>query len=283
MYHKAPKQAFKLMKFDSYTRFVRSQLYQSCMLANVEGRPLPDLGPCSKSTATRKTAGTDSASLSDRHKADQKPQKKPKVKPGKSLPLDVYEGAEKKMKALQNKLTRDKLQEKRCWWGEELADHAAGLQSSARPGGGGSLLDAVEQLERERWRAGQAENCCVFLPDGTASLAPARAGHSIHTMLTGLYDKKGFPLLDVIIYLQGKDKLSLSQSWLLHAGQGQVEPQSELAPTCRARTSRASVRVGSYMQGKDKLSLSQSWLLHAGQGQVEPQSELAPTCRARTS
>ncbi|XP_042167161.1 regulator of G-protein signaling 12-like [Oncorhynchus tshawytscha] len=108
------------------------------------------------------------------------------------------------MKALQNKLTRDKLQEKRCSWAEELADHAAVLQSSARPG---SLLNAVEQLERERWCAGQAENCCVFLPDGTASLAPARSGHSIHTMLTGLYEKKGFPLLDVILYLQGKDKL----------------------------------------------------------------------------
>ncbi|CAB1333210.1 unnamed protein product [Coregonus sp. 'balchen'] len=87
------------------------QADESCMLAYVEGRPLPELGPCSKSTANRKTAGTDSAYLSDRHKADQKPQKKPKVKPGKSLPLDVDEGAEKKIKAPQNKLTREKRQE----------------------------------------------------------------------------------------------------------------------------------------------------------------------------
>lgn len=73
-------------------------------------------------------------------------------------------------------------------------------------------------MEKERWRAGQAEKyCCVFLPDGTASLAPARPGLSIRTMLTGLCEKRGLPLSDVIIYLQGKDKVSLSQNRLLHA------------------------------------------------------------------
>ena len=36
------------MKFDSYARFVRSPLYQNCMLASVEGRPLPDLQPQNK-------------------------------------------------------------------------------------------------------------------------------------------------------------------------------------------------------------------------------------------
>lgn len=34
-------QIFKLMKMDSYRRFVRSPLYQSCTLASVEGKPLP--------------------------------------------------------------------------------------------------------------------------------------------------------------------------------------------------------------------------------------------------
>lgn len=31
------------MKFDSYARFVKSPLYQECMLSEVEGRPLPTI------------------------------------------------------------------------------------------------------------------------------------------------------------------------------------------------------------------------------------------------
>jgi len=47
------------MKFDSYTRFVRSQLYQSCMLANVEGRPLPGLDSRGKPlTSSKHTSST---------------------------------------------------------------------------------------------------------------------------------------------------------------------------------------------------------------------------------
>lgn len=49
--------------------------------------------------------------------------------------------------------------------------------------------------------------CCVFLPDGTASLTPARPGITIRHMLTGLCEKRGLPLSDIIIYLQGKDKV----------------------------------------------------------------------------
>ncbi|KAJ7996433.1 hypothetical protein DPEC_G00237020 [Dallia pectoralis] len=206
MYLKAQQQIFKLMKFDSYTRFVRSQLYQNCMLANVEGRPLPDLDSRARSIGTRKTAGTDTPPLTERPRVDQKPKEKPKVKPGKSLPLNLDEGTEKRKGVAQNKLTREKRREKRGSWGAELADNAALFQSMARLA---SLPNSVE--ERARSRAGQAEKyCCVFLPDGTASLAPARPGLSIRSMLTGLCEKRGLPLSDVIIYMQGKDKKPLS-------------------------------------------------------------------------
>ncbi|CAG06292.1 unnamed protein product, partial [Tetraodon nigroviridis] len=39
MFNKAQAQIFKLMKMDSYRRFVRSPLYQSCTLASVEDKP----------------------------------------------------------------------------------------------------------------------------------------------------------------------------------------------------------------------------------------------------
>lgn len=49
--------------------------------------------------------------------------------------------------------------------------------------------------------------CCVYLPDGSASLAPTRDGQLIKDMLSSLCEKRGFPLKDVVIYLHGKDKV----------------------------------------------------------------------------
>ncbi|KAM5217438.1 regulator of G-protein signaling 14 isoform 4-T4 [Hipposideros larvatus] len=72
MFRAQQLQIFNLMKFDSYARFVKSPLYRECLLAEAEGRSLPEPGfsrLCSPD-ATRK---------------------KPKLKPGKSLPLGVEE------------------------------------------------------------------------------------------------------------------------------------------------------------------------------------------------
>ncbi|XP_073727180.1 regulator of G-protein signaling 14 isoform X2 [Misgurnus anguillicaudatus] len=140
IFQKAQQQIFKLMKFDSYTRFVRSQLYQNCMLANVEGRPLPGLDSRGKPLALAKPTSTS-----------------PK--------------------------------------GQVKAD--------------GRTKEAEKLVARSA--EGRVDKyCCVFLPDGTASLTPARPGLTVRDMLTGLCEKRRLPLSDIIIYLQGKDKQPLS-------------------------------------------------------------------------
>ncbi|XP_008936288.1 PREDICTED: regulator of G-protein signaling 14, partial [Merops nubicus] len=65
-------QIFNLMKFDSYTRFVKSPLYQACLRAESQGQPLPDLRPHSRSSSPPPDLS-----------------KKSKLKLGKSLPLGV--------------------------------------------------------------------------------------------------------------------------------------------------------------------------------------------------
>lgn len=58
-------QIYNLMKFDSYTRFLKSLLYQECMLAEVEGRPLPDPYQIPSSpTSKHSTTGSDRSNLS---------------------------------------------------------------------------------------------------------------------------------------------------------------------------------------------------------------------------
>ncbi len=58
-------QIFNLMKMDSYARFLKSTLYQECMLAEVEGRPLPDPCPIPCSPAPSKHSfGSDRSTFS---------------------------------------------------------------------------------------------------------------------------------------------------------------------------------------------------------------------------
>ncbi len=71
-----------------------------------------------------------------------------------------------------------------------------------------TLLLQVEKLVARSADGSVDKYCCVFLPDGTASLTPARPGVTIRNMLTGLCEKRGLPLSDIIIYLHGKDKVS---------------------------------------------------------------------------
>lgn len=52
------------MKFDSYTRFLKSYLYQECMLAEVEGRPLPDPYQVPSSPTSKHSTSSDRSNLS---------------------------------------------------------------------------------------------------------------------------------------------------------------------------------------------------------------------------
>ncbi|XP_066502310.1 regulator of G-protein signaling 14 isoform X2 [Hoplias malabaricus] len=199
IFQKAQQQIFKLMKFDSYTRFVRSQLYQDCMLANVEGRPLPEPGQRTKLPVATKQS---SPLAREQPKPEQKSKEMPKLKLGKTTPAEP-EDLEKRKSALQGKLSWEKRKEKRGSWGESQINVKPGPSQSAELVARSTDPGSLVKTRADKY-------CCVFLPDGTASLNPARPGLTIRGMLTGLCEKRRLPLSNIIIYLQGKDKQPLS-------------------------------------------------------------------------
>ncbi|EHB14665.1 Regulator of G-protein signaling 12 [Heterocephalus glaber] len=93
MFKEQQLQIFNLMKFDSYTRFLKSQLYQECILAEVEGRALPDAQQVPSSPASKRSIGSDHSSASTPKKLSGK------SKSGRSLNEDAGdEDSEKKRK-----------------------------------------------------------------------------------------------------------------------------------------------------------------------------------------
>uniref|UniRef100_A0A673K9P3 Regulator of G-protein signaling 14-like n=1 Tax=Sinocyclocheilus rhinocerous TaxID=307959 RepID=A0A673K9P3_9TELE len=203
MFDKAQAQIFKLMKMDSYTRFVRSSLYQNCMLACVEGCPLPNIGT---------------------------PEPKSKMYKKSATPPSNRKSVELKVPSSDSKTNRKKRLEKTGSWGADQSyQHVAvsrkESQISVKSNSSLELVSGFGRAENERCNVAISDPealssgsptadkyCCIYLPDGTASLAPARPGLSLRDMLSSLCEKRGFPLKDVIIYLLGKDKpLSLDQ------------------------------------------------------------------------
>ncbi|KAK5620010.1 hypothetical protein CRENBAI_003477 [Crenichthys baileyi] len=191
MFNKAQAQIFKLMKMDSYRRFVRSPLYQRCTLASVEGTHLPQLS----------TEPVSIGSWEDMVNRSPASDKKNQKSNSNSLPV--------------GKSASEKRQQKRGSWGDASNCPGSGplkeSNMSIKSTSSVELGSLCRKMENGRLSPRmEGGYCCVYLPDGSASLAPTRNGQPIKDMLASLCEKRGFPLKDVIIYLHGKDKLPLS-------------------------------------------------------------------------
>lgn len=189
------------MKFDSYARFVKSPLYRECLLAEAQGRPLREPGSSLGSPdATRK---------------------KPKLKPGKSLPVGVEElgqlppsegpGGRPLRKSFRRELAGTTAN-------SALRRESQGSLNSSASLDLGFLAFLSSKSESHRKSLGSSEGesesrpgkyCCVYLPDGTASLALARPGLTIRAMLAGICEKRGLSLPDIKVYLVGNEQKAL--------------------------------------------------------------------------
>ncbi|XP_028574349.2 regulator of G-protein signaling 14 [Podarcis muralis] len=218
MFHVQQLQIFNLMKFDSYARFVKSPVYQACAKAESQGQPLPELRPHSRSGSPPSDHG-----------------KKTKLKAGKSLPLGMEEGGNLGSRSPRRSFRRGDRRERH--WGEERngsegpshwRESQGSLNSSASLDLGflSSYATNSSQTENNRQSLTGSEPdsqnqpvkyCCIYLPDGTASLAPVRSGLSIQDMLAGICQRRGLHLPDVKIYLVGNEKkpLALNQESLV--------------------------------------------------------------------
>ncbi|NXB30079.1 RGS14 protein, partial [Eulacestoma nigropectus] len=204
-------QIFNLMKFDSYTRFVKSPLYQACLRAESQGQPLPDLRPHSRSSSPPPDLS-----------------KKSKLKLGKSLPLGVETAGSGANRSPHRSFRKGERREPSWAEGGEGGRSAMIWRESQGSLNSSASLDlgflSSASTAASPWTEGQQKSlggseaelpakpmkyCCVYLPDGTASLASIRPGHSIRDMLAGICEKRGFSLPDIKVYLVGNEQKAL--------------------------------------------------------------------------
>ncbi|XP_077575401.1 regulator of G-protein signaling 12b isoform X2 [Stigmatopora nigra] len=217
MFKEQQLQIFNLMKFDSYTRFLKSLLYQACMLAEVEGRPLPDPYHIPSSpTSKHSTTGSDRSNLSTPKKEDKR------SKSGRSL-NDESDSSDRR-KGIFFSWSRNrsfgKGPKKR-----ELIDFNYNFSgSNGRRESQGSLSSGASlelgtsgsgKNEGDTSRVAASERgggsaplrqCNINLPDGSCCSVPLRAGVSIRDLLLGLCEKLCINLAAIDLFLVGGEK-----------------------------------------------------------------------------
>ncbi|KAI4832596.1 hypothetical protein KUCAC02_015558, partial [Chaenocephalus aceratus] len=189
MFKEQQLQIFNLMKFDSYTRFLKSLLYQECMLAEVEGRPLPDPYHIPSSPNSKhSTTSSDRSNLSTPKKEDKK---------SKSGRFSGSNGRRESQGSLSS---------------------GASLELGT-PGSGKNEVDvsrgAVSVSAERGGSSAPLRQCNISLPDGSCCSVPLRAGVSIRELLLGLCEKLCINLAAIDLFLVGGEKpLVLDQDCL---------------------------------------------------------------------
>ncbi|XP_041041684.1 regulator of G-protein signaling 12b [Carcharodon carcharias] len=221
MFKEQQLQIFNLMKFDSYSRFLKSTLYQECMLAEVEGRPLPD--PCRVpcSPTSRHSASLDRSDHSTPNKSSTK------IKSGRLLPIELEDDNGNKKRGTFFSWSRRSLgrTQKRKENGGSHADLSesnglsqwrresfGSMSSSTSTEGMASgcprnnkqeyISTKVPVAEKEK----PSKHCTVSLPDGSLHTVSIQTGVSIRGLLTELCEKMQIQLAAVDLFLVGGDK-----------------------------------------------------------------------------
>ncbi|XP_048797374.1 regulator of G-protein signaling 12 isoform X1 [Lagopus muta] len=212
MFKEQQLQIFNLMKFDSYTRFLKSPLYQECILAEVEGRTLPDPQRVPSSPTSKHSISSEKSNISTPKKLSGK------SKSGRSLNEESgEEDTEKKKRGTFFSWSRSKSlgkSQKRKENGDYQNDsiQSNGLSYRRESQGSMSSTASLDLSEASRLPAFVPDKekspkyCCVNLPDGSSSKMAVKSGFSIKEVLSGLCEKHGINIAAVDLFLVGGDK-----------------------------------------------------------------------------
>ncbi|XP_055052325.2 regulator of G-protein signaling 12 isoform X1 [Misgurnus anguillicaudatus] len=216
MFKQPQLQIFNLMKMDSYARFLKSTLYQECMLAEVEGRHLPDPCPIPCSPAPSKHSFTsDRSTFSTPKKENRRP------KTGRSSDDLRDKNSDKKNGFFswyrypsigkgQKKRDPPDLPYNCNGRRESQGSLSSGTSQELNTSCPGSKNEQCELrssclvLDKDKERC--SKTCTVTLPDGSSCCVPLRQGASIRQVLLELCQKQHINLAAVDLFLTGGEK-----------------------------------------------------------------------------
>ncbi|XP_047191909.1 regulator of G-protein signaling 12 isoform X2 [Scophthalmus maximus] len=207
-------QIFNLMKFDSYSRFLKSSLYKECMRAEVDGQPLPDPYqiPCSPAPS-KHSASSDRSALSTPKKEVRK------QRSGRSLNEEGRDESADKKRGIFFSWSRNRSFGKGPkkkdigdinldYWGSNGRRESQGSLSSGTSLEMATSCSAgkIESDNRHSVWERSPKLCSVILPNGSCSSISLRHGASIREVLQDLCHSISVNIAAVDLFLVGGEK-----------------------------------------------------------------------------
>ncbi|CAL4109978.1 unnamed protein product [Meganyctiphanes norvegica] len=200
------KQIFNLMKFDSYSRFLKSALYKEAEICDMRGHTLPYPGNETLDPDLR-IVHEDSHTKLKKSKSDADERRRKSLLPwhrkDRSRSKDRGEAEYRRRKKLGQRNTSDSssirsdISESRTSLNSDLANGRRAVSRESLTSGEVGSLSGSEGSNR----------CRVILPDLSASVVAVRTGETCQSLLNRLLERRGISYSTFDLYLLKGDKM----------------------------------------------------------------------------
>ncbi|XP_076062146.1 regulator of G protein signaling family member locomotion defects isoform X3 [Oratosquilla oratoria] len=209
LFEQAEKQIFNLMKFDSYSRFLKSNLYKDCMACDLRGQPLPYPGDDTLDPDLR-ISQDDSHIKLKKSKSDADERRRKSLLPwhrkDRSKSKDRGEAEYRRRKNLLSRGTNNSDS-------SSIRSDVTGSRTSLNSSD--LALVTRHAVSRESLTSGEIGSlsgsegynlCRVMLPDLSNSVVAVRPGEAVRTLLTRLLDRRGLNYSTYDVFYHKGDK-----------------------------------------------------------------------------
>nr|XP_027229430.1 uncharacterized protein LOC113821163 isoform X2 [Penaeus vannamei] len=207
LFAQAQKQIFNLMKFDSYSRFLKSNLYKDCVSRDIRGQTLPYPGDETLDPDLR-IVQEDSHVKLKKSKSDADERRRKSL-----LPWHRKDRSKSKDRGEAEYRRRKKMGQRNPSESSSVRSDMSGSRTSLNSS---DIALGRRAVSKESLTSGElgslsgsegCNRCRVILPDLSNSVVAVRPGESIQGLLTRLLERRGISYSTFDVYQHKSDKL----------------------------------------------------------------------------
>ena len=230
LFKTAQTQIYNLMKFDSFSRFLKSDLYKDSLLADMAGNPFPYNGEDLEMDLMTSAVDLDKSDSSLKKAGDSGGRRKSILPWG-----NIRNRSKSKDRADQNLSTESKpvgfikkLTGQNSYSGDKSRQSINSIEMKADKSG--TAADNTDPLNHTSENCENKESCSLtrfILPDRATTVVSTPSGETIRSLVTRLLDKRGLKFTSFDAFITGNDKpLDLSEDCSsLGCSEVRVEPR----------------------------------------------------------